>query len=86
MNIKFEELTHKNYDEACKIDRSDIPESFVDTVETLLELTDYGVKHHCIGHTFLIRMNGKAIGLILLGEAIPWRTDPPAMKKEPFTG
>jgi RimJ/RimL family protein N-acetyltransferase len=49
-----------------------------------MDITDYGVEHHCIGHTFLIRMNGKCIATILLGEAIPWETDPPRVKTEPF--
>ena len=84
MDLVFEELTHRNFCDACKIDREDIPEAFVDTAETIMEITDYGVEHHCIGHTFLVRGNGKPVGLILLGEAIPWETDPPQMRKEPF--
>lgn len=84
MKIEFEELTHSNYKYACEIDRSDIPEAFVDTAAALMEITDYGVEHHCIGHTFLVRMDGKYIGLLLLGEAIPWETDPEEMEKEPF--
>jgi len=84
MDLVFEELTHRNFGDACKIDREDIPEAFVDTAETIMEITDYGVEHHCIGHTFLVRENGRPVGLILLGEAIPWETDPPQMRKEPF--
>lgn len=84
MVITLEELTHDNFAEARMIDRDDVPESYVDTVKTLLELTDYGVEHHCIGHTFLARLDGKCIGTILLGEAIPWETDPPQVKSEPF--
>ncbi len=84
MNIEFEELTHSNYKYACEIERDDIPEEFVDTASTLMEITDYGITHHCIGHTFLVRVDGKYIGLLLLGEAIPWETDPEEMRKEPF--
>ena len=84
MTITLEELSHDNYPEARAIDRDDVPESYVDTVATLLELTDYGVEHRCIGHTFLARLDGKCIGTILLGEAIPWETDPPQVKSEPF--
>lgn len=51
MNIELEELTHQNFSDACKIDRDDIPEAFVDTASTIMELTDYGLAHHCIGHT-----------------------------------
>lgn len=49
MNIVFEELTHFNYAHASEIRRDDIPESFVDTAYTLMEITDYGVANHCIG-------------------------------------
>ena len=84
MCLRFEELTHKNYLDAQTIDRDDIPEAFVDSIATLMDLTDYGVDHHCIGHTFLVRADGKCITTILLGEAIPWETDPPQVKSEPF--
>ena len=84
MNLQFEELTHQNFADAKKIDRDDIPETCVDTVSTLMELTDYGVEHGCIGHTFLVRLDGSCVATILLGEAIPWETDPPEVKERPF--
>lgn len=84
MNIELEELTHQNFSDACKIDRDDIPEAFVDTASTIMNLTDYGLAHHCIGHTFVAKDHGKPVGLILLGEALPWKTDPPEMRNEPF--
>ena len=84
MHFRFEKLTHQNYAEACQIDRNDIPETFVDSIATLMEITDYGVEHRCIGHTFLVRLDGRCIGTILLGEAIPWDTDPPQVKHQPF--
>ena len=84
MNLIFEELTHENYVHAEKLDRRDVPEAYVDTVETLMELTDYGVENDCKGHTFLVKADGHYVGLLLLGEAIPWDTDPVEMQKEPF--
>ena len=84
MTLKLEELTRSNYQYACEIDRDDIPEAFVDTVDTLMEITEYGVENHCIGHTFLVKADERYIGLLLLGEAIPWDTDPKEMRKEPF--
>lgn len=84
MCLQFEELTQKNYADAQEIDRDDIPEAFVDTIATLKDITEYGVKHQCIGHTFLVRKDGKCIATILLGEAIPWETDPLRVKSEPF--
>lgn len=83
-DIRFEELTHDNYDLACQIDRSDVSEAFVDSISTIMENTDYGVEHGCLGHTFLVSSGGAYIGVILLGEAITWETDPPQVKREPF--
>lgn len=84
MDIEFEELTHLNFSDACSIRRDDIPEDFVDTASTIMNITDYGRNHHCIGHALIAKYHNKPIGLILLGEAIPWETDPPEMNKEPF--
>jgi len=84
MCLQFEELTHNNFADAQEIDRDDIPEAFVDSISTLMEITDYGVAHHCIGHTFLIKKGKTSIAAILLGEAIPWETDPPEVKSQPF--
>jgi len=84
MKITFEELTHDNLIHAKEIDRQDVPEAFVDTADTVMDITDYGVEHNCIGHTFLVKADENYVGLLLLGEAIPWDTDPVEMKKEPF--
>ena len=84
MDMEFEELTHRNYPDACSIERDDIPQSFVDTASTIMNITDYGLEHHCIGHTYVVKCHGKPVALILLGEALPWPTDPPEMRKEPF--
>ena len=71
IDIEFEELTHQNFSDACNIDRDDIPENFVDTASTIMNITDYGLNHHCMGHVFVVKYREKSIGLILLGEAIP---------------
>lgn len=84
MEITFEQLTHQNFSAACAIDREDIPESFVDTASTIMEITDYGYENNLIGHTYLILCDGRYAGLILLGEAIPWDTDPPEVHQQPF--
>lgn len=82
--ITLELLTQDNLDEARRIDRSDVPEDFVDTVDELMELTRYGLEHGCAGHTFLARQGGVCAGVLLLGEAIPWDTDPEEMRERPF--
>jgi len=84
MEFVFEELNNDNYEQAKKIDRTDIPISFVDSIDTIMEYTKYGLEHKCIGHTFLISLEGKYIAYLLLGEAINWETDPDEMGKEPF--
>lgn len=84
MDIELEELTHQNFEEARRINRDDVSEDFVDTAETLMELTDYGAAHGCVGHTFVVKADGRLVGLILLGEAIPWESDPPEMRGTPF--
>lgn len=84
MEISLELLTEDRFPEARAIDRSDVPESFVDPAEIILELHLYGIEHACIGHTFLVMADRECVGLLLLGEAIPWETDPVQMRAEPF--
>ena len=82
--IALELLSKQNIDAVRAIHREDIPESWVDDADTLWELTQYGLDHNCIGHTYAVKYGDAYIGVILLGEAIPWETDPEEMKKEPF--
>ena len=82
--IKLEYLTEENLDAVRAIHREDISEDFVDSVDTIMELTRYGFDHNCIGHTYVVRNEDCYIGVILLGEAIPWETDPPEMQGVPF--
>ena len=82
--IKLKPLTEANLDAVCAIHREDIPVSWVDDADTLWELTQYGLEHNCIGHTYAVKYGDANIGVILLGEAILWETDPEEMKKEPF--
>ena len=82
--IKLELLSKQNIDAVRAIHRDDIPFSWVDDADTLWKLTQYGLDHNCIGHTYAVKYGDAYIGVILLGEAIPWETDPEEMKKEPF--
>lgn len=82
--ISLELLNEQNIDGVRAIHREDISESWVDNADTLWELTQYGLEHNCIGHTYAVKYNETYIGMILLGEAIPWDTDPEEMKTEPF--
>lgn len=82
--ITLELLIEDNLEEARNINREDISEAFVDNVETIMNLTRYGLEHNCKGHTYVVRYDGNVIGVILLGEAIEWETDPPEMKDVAF--
>lgn len=83
-NIQLELLTENNLAEVRAIHRADISEDFVDSADTIMELTQYGIDHGCIGHTYAIKYYNVYIGVILLGEAIPWETDPDEMRGKPF--
>ena len=82
--LKLEQMTHDNYKHALAINRDDIPETWVDTVASLMEVTDYGAEHKLIGHTYIAYMNESPVGLIMIGEALAWDTDPDEMKDKPF--
>lgn len=82
--IVLEQLTCENEKHAYEIDRDDIPEAWVDTAATIVDLNAYGLKNHLIGHTFLARLDGRYVGLIMVGEALPWDTDPAEMRGVPF--
>ena len=84
MNIELEQLTHENLEQALRIKRDDIPEEWVDDAETLMETTDYGAEHDLIGHTYLAFQDGICVGIIMIGEAIPWDTDPEELEGIPF--
>lgn len=83
-NISFELLTKQNIDAVRAIQREDISEEWVDNADTIMEITQYGLDHHCIGHTYAVKYGDAYIGLILLGEAIPWETGPEEMNGVPF--
>ena len=82
--IALELLSEANIGAARRIHREDISEAWVDSVDTLWDITQYGLEHYCIGHTYVVKFQDACIGVILLGEAIPWETDPEEMRNVPF--
>lgn len=82
--ITLELLNEENKIEALGIEREDADIHFVDSVEDIIELTKYGNDHNCIGHTFIIRYDNKCVGIILMGEGIPWKIDPPQINGRRF--
>ena len=83
-DLTLEQMTHDNYKHALAINRDDIPEAWVDTAASLMEVTDYGAEHKLIGHTYIAYICEKPVGLIMIGEALAWDTDPDEMKDKPF--
>ena len=79
--IQLELLTEENLSFVRQIDRSDVPIAYVDDVATLWELTQYGTEHQLAGCTFAVKHEGQYVGALLLGEALPWETDPEEMKQ-----
>ena len=84
MKIVLKQLTHDNYPDALAIRREDVPEAWVDGAASLMEVTDYGAAHQLMGHTYLAYLDEKPVGLIMIGEALAWETDPDEMKGQPF--
>ena len=77
-------LTFENCEKAYEIDRTDIPEAFVDDVPTLIETLKFGFENNLKGHAFLITKGNRAIGTILLGEGLYCENDPEELKDKPF--
>ena len=82
--IRLEELTDSRRNDVLGIDRSDISEDWVDSIPDILALHQYGLDHGCIGHTYAIYAEDACIGIILMGEGIPWPCDPPEVAGIPF--
>ncbi len=82
--ITLEVVSDANIECIRAIRREDVGEAFVDTADTMMELTRYGIDRHCKGHTYAIKRKNEYIGCILLGEAFEWDTDPEEMKGVPF--
>ena len=82
--IRLEPLTEAHLQAVRAIDRADVSEAFVDGPDTIWSLTRYGEEHGCLGHSWAVYSGDICVGAVLLGEAIPWETDPPEMREQPF--
>ena len=78
--IELESMTPACYERAMRIPRDDEAETFVGSVDELINNAEYGRVHNLIGNIFLIKADGKDVGYLMIGEAFPWPTDPPEMK------
>lgn len=89
MNMDFNHITIEyisdiNSEQLQNIERSDVSESFVDSLDSINAYTNYGLEHHLKGHTYLIKYQNVLVGVLLIGEGISWETDPLELKDVPF--
>ena len=82
--IRLEIIDERNRADVLRIDRSDISEDWVDSISDILDLHQYGLDHNCIGHTYAVYADDTCIGVILMGEGIPWPCDPAEVAGIPF--
>ena len=82
--IRLEAILTADHPDVFSIDRSDISEDWVDSIAHIMALHRYGLEHRCIGHTYAIYADAVCIGIILMGEGIPWDCDPPEVAGIPF--
>lgn len=83
-DVTIEPVSESNRTALLQLQRGDVSEDIVDSVETILETTQYGADHGYLGHTFAIRCDEAIAGIILMGEGIPWSCDPPELDGTPF--
>lgn len=84
MMLRLEPLDERCRSLVLGINRSDISEDWVDSIPAILDLHQYGLEHGCIGHTYAIFADDSCIGIILMGEGIPWDCDPPEVAGTAF--
>lgn len=83
-SITIEFISDSNREELLQLQRDDVSEDIVDSVEHILATTQYGAEHGLKGRTYAIRYQGRIVGIILMGEGIPWSCDPPELQGVPF--
>lgn len=82
--IRLRPILTADHPDVMHIDRSDISEDWVDSIQDIMALHRYGLEHRLIGRTYAIYSEDRCIGLLLMGEGIPWSCDPPELANTPF--
>lgn len=77
-------MNFDNCDKAYEIDRSDISYSFVEDVPTLIDILEYGAENDLIGHAFMVMVNDRCVGTIMIGEGLVGDKDPEEVQERPF--
>ena len=84
MEFELVKMNFDNCDKAYEIDRSDIPYSFVEDVPTLIDILEYGAENDLIGHAFMVMVNDRCVGTIMIGEGLVGDKDPEEVQDRPF--
>ena len=82
--IRLEAIAGPDCPDVMGIDRSDVSEDWVDSIPDIMALHRYGLEHRLIGHTYAIYEGSACVGMLLIGEGIPWPCDPPELAGVPF--
>ena len=65
--VILEQLSKDNYKYANLIKRDDIPDEWVDTASTIMEINEFGLEHNLTGHTYLARVDERYRLKLVLG-------------------
>ena len=84
MEFELVKMNFDNCDKAYEIDRSDIPYSFVEDVPTLIDILEYGAENDLIGHAFMVMVDDRCVGTIMIGEGLVGDKDPDEVQERPF--
>lgn len=84
MEFELVKMNFDNCDKAYEIDRSDIPYSIVEDVSTLIDILEYGAENDLIGHAFMVMVNDRCVGTIMIGEGLVGDKDPEEVQERPF--
>lgn len=84
MEFELVKMNFDNCEKAYEIDRSDIPYSFVEDVPTLIDILEYGAENDLIGHAFMVMVDDRCVGTIMIGEGLVGDKDPEEVQDRPF--
>ncbi|WP_025724741.1 GNAT family N-acetyltransferase [Acholeplasma granularum] len=83
-NIIIDYINVLNSEQIKMLERSDVSENFVDSLDSIKEFTDYSLENNLKGHTFIIKYKSDLVGVLLIVEGIHWETDPKQLYNIPF--
>lgn len=84
MEFELVKMNFDNCEKAYEIDRSDIPYSFVEDVPTLIDILEYGAENDLTGHAFMVMVDDRCVGTIMIGEGLVGDKDPDEVQERPF--